>query len=243
MNSRLPESLLMQRSGSNLGILHSLNDFGIRLSIDDFGTGYSSLAYLQDFPVNTLKIDISFIRNIGTERGDAIPSAIIAMAHNLNLNVVAEGVEHGIQEEFLSARKCHLGQGFYYSRSVSGDAFMAMCRTGLPITDGDSSTVKKDNPKRHAGGGPADVLEESKRKYHGCSTKAVFTTEFYVPHDADTCIGRCQRCIECRAGDEPVCGQVAVCPGEDQLAAVCRAKHSCFVERTSHSGNDHSLST
>jgi len=124
----LTESLLMEHSETNLSILKRLSDFGVKLSVDDFGTGYSSLAYLQDFPVNDLKIDITFIRNIGAEHGDAIPSAIIAMAHSLHLKVVAEGIELNTQQEFLKSLGCDYAQGFLYSRSMSGKDFLKMCR-------------------------------------------------------------------------------------------------------------------
>ncbi|TBW53339.1 EAL domain-containing protein [Marinobacter halodurans] len=123
----ITESLLMEHSEAILNILKRLSDFGIQLSVDDFGTGYSSLAYLQDFPVNDLKIDITFIRNIGTEHGNAIPSAIIAMAHSLHLKVVAEGIEHNRQREFLRSRGCDYAQGFLYSRPVSGEEFLEKC--------------------------------------------------------------------------------------------------------------------
>jgi EAL domain-containing protein (putative c-di-GMP-specific phosphodiesterase class I) len=112
--------------------LRDLSEIGIRLSIDDFGTGYSSLAYLQDFPVNVLKIDLSFVRNMGTEHGNAIPSAIIAMAHSLHLKVVAEGIESAAQESMLKSLGCDFAQGFYYSRSVPGKEFLEMCGTGMP---------------------------------------------------------------------------------------------------------------
>lgn len=124
----ITESLLMQHSKTNLNILRGLSKFGVRLSVDDFGTGYSSLAYLQDFPVDALKIDISFVRNIGTEHGNAIPSAIIAMAHSLRLKVVAEGIETEAQEAFLRSRGCDFAQGFYYGRSMSGENFLELCR-------------------------------------------------------------------------------------------------------------------
>ncbi len=121
----ITESLLMQRSETNLRILREISGLGIQLSVDDFGTGYSSLAYLQGFPVNALKIDISFVNYIGTEHGNAIPSAIIAMAHSLRLNVVAEGIESRVQETFLKSQGCDFAQGFYYGRSMSGEKFLA----------------------------------------------------------------------------------------------------------------------
>lgn len=123
----ITESILIQRSDYNLATLTSLSDMGIQLSVDDFGTGYSSLAYLQRFPVHTLKIDQSFVRDIGQDQNDtALITAIIAMAASLQLEVIAEGVETLQQAEFLMAHGCHEAQGFYYSKAVRGDAFLGL---------------------------------------------------------------------------------------------------------------------
>ncbi|MDQ1921403.1 bifunctional diguanylate cyclase/phosphodiesterase [Massilia pseudoviolaceinigra] len=120
----ITESILMQRSEYNLAMLTRLSDMGIELSVDDFGTGYSSLAYLQRFPVHSLKIDQSFVRDIGTDRNDtALVTAIIAMAGSLQLGVIAEGVETLQQAQFLMTHGCHAAQGFYYSKAVRADAF------------------------------------------------------------------------------------------------------------------------
>jgi EAL domain-containing protein (putative c-di-GMP-specific phosphodiesterase class I) len=98
----------------------------VKISIDDFGSGYSSLAYLRKLPVNSLKVDRSFIRDIPAEPNDmAITSAIIAMAHKLQLKVVAEGVESSEQLEFLRANDCDLIQGYLFSRPLSLDALLA----------------------------------------------------------------------------------------------------------------------
>ena len=114
----------MQRSEYNLSMLTRLSEMGIHLSVDDFGTGYSSLAYLQRFPVHSLKIDQSFVRDIGKDQNDtALVTAIIAMAASLHLGVIAEGVETLQQAQFLMAHGCHTAQGFYYSRAVQADAF------------------------------------------------------------------------------------------------------------------------
>ena len=129
----------MRYSKPNIKILHALDELGIRLSVDDFGTGYSSLAYLQDFPINELKIDKSFVANSGTEHGDAIPLAIIAMAHSLSLKVVAEGVESKSQRDFLKSAGCDIAQGFYYSHSVSGDQLLEQCDQGWPNADMNSN--------------------------------------------------------------------------------------------------------
>ncbi len=119
----ITESILLQRSEVNLASLTRLSDMGIHLTVDDFGTGYSSLAYLQRFPVHALKIDQSFVRDIGTDRNDrALVAAIIAMAASLHLEVIAEGVETSQQAQFLMAHGCHEAQGFYYGKAVPADA-------------------------------------------------------------------------------------------------------------------------
>jgi diguanylate cyclase (GGDEF)-like protein/PAS domain S-box-containing protein len=120
----ITESILMQRSEFTLSTLTRLRDMGIQLALDDFGTGYSSLAYLQRFPVQALKIDQSFVHDIGTDRNHtALITAIIAMANGLELNVIAEGVETWEQASFLLARGCHSAQGFYFSAAVPAQAF------------------------------------------------------------------------------------------------------------------------
>ena len=119
----ITESILIQRSEFNLATLTRLSDMGIQLSVDDFGTGYSSLAYLQRFPVHALKIDQSFVRDIGTDPNDtALITAIIAMAHSLHRKVIAEGVETLQQARFLVAHGCLAAQGFYYSKAVPAQA-------------------------------------------------------------------------------------------------------------------------
>jgi EAL domain-containing protein (putative c-di-GMP-specific phosphodiesterase class I) len=114
----------MQPSDDNLAVLHQLSNLGVQLSIDDFGTGYSSLAYLQNFPIHALKIDRSFVIGINEETHDAaIVAAIIAMAHSLHLNLIAEGVDSAEHVSFLTAHGCLAAQGFYYSQAVPADAF------------------------------------------------------------------------------------------------------------------------
>ena len=110
----LTESMLMRNASSTINALKGLNNLGIRFAIDDFGTGYSSLNYLRRFPIDTIKIDRSFVRDITTDADDmAICSAIIGMAHSLSLSVIAEGVETAEQLEFLKNRDCHYIQGNY----------------------------------------------------------------------------------------------------------------------------------
>jgi len=107
-----------------MGILEELHEMGVFISIDDFGTGYSSLSYLKHLPVQTLKIDRSFVKDVPVgPRDTALVSAIIALAHNLDLKVIAEGVETGEQLEFLRAQSCDLAQGFHFSRPLAAPAF------------------------------------------------------------------------------------------------------------------------
>jgi diguanylate cyclase (GGDEF)-like protein len=120
------ENALMNNLNTAVEILEEIRRLGVRISIDDFGSGYSSLAYLRKLPVNSLKVDRSFIRDIPAEPNDmAITSAIIAMAHKLQLMVVAEGVESVEQLEFLRANDCDLIQGYLFSRPLTLEALLA----------------------------------------------------------------------------------------------------------------------
>jgi diguanylate cyclase (GGDEF)-like protein/PAS domain S-box-containing protein len=115
----LTESILIDDLDHTLDILTRLRAMGVRMAIDDFGTGYSSLNYLKQFPVDTLKIDQSFIQNLPHNNDDAqITRTIISMAHNLGLGVIAEGVETKEQLEFLQQVECEEVQGFYFSKPV-----------------------------------------------------------------------------------------------------------------------------
>ncbi len=125
----ITEGVLTMKSPENMATLEQLAAMGIELAIDDFGTGYSSLSYLQRFPIHALKIDQSFVAGIGSDANDtAIVTAIIAMAHSLRLKVVAEGVETAEQAGFLKAHGCLAAQGFYFSKAVSGEAFIELLR-------------------------------------------------------------------------------------------------------------------
>jgi len=118
----ITESSAMQNAQTAIQTLRELKSLGVGLSIDDFGTGYSSLSYLKRFPIDTLKIDQSFIRDIGRDPDDAaIASAIIALAHTLKLTVVAEGVETSGQLAFLAAHGCDRAQGYLLSRPFPAD--------------------------------------------------------------------------------------------------------------------------
>lgn len=116
----ITESILMKNAARDIEALRVLNAMGMRFAIDDFGTGYSSLSYLKRFPIDILKIDKAFIRDI-TDNGDdaAIVKAIITMAHSLGIQALAEGVETREQVEFLSRQGCDLAQGYYFSAPLS----------------------------------------------------------------------------------------------------------------------------
>lgn len=115
----LTEEIFIQNIEHNLGQLTRLHDLGVHLAIDDFGVGYSSLAYLRDFPVDLLKIDRSFITDVTERHDDAvITRAVINLAHNLGLQVVAEGVETKAQLDFLKSHHCNLAQGYLISRPI-----------------------------------------------------------------------------------------------------------------------------
>ena len=121
----LTESMVMGYSPQTLGTIETLKSLGIELSIDDFGTGYSSLAYLKRFPCTSLKIDRSFVQDITTDPDDAaIATAIISLAHNLRMRVIAEGIETEGQRQFLERERCDEGQGFFFSRPVPADEFL-----------------------------------------------------------------------------------------------------------------------
>jgi len=123
----LTESVLVQDIESTMTVLHELKALGVQLAIDDFGTGYSSLSYLRQFPIDTLKIDQSFVRDIAAGNGDAtIVSAVIGMGNSLKLRVSAEGVETREQLAFLQAEHCEEGQGFYFSPALDAEAFAAL---------------------------------------------------------------------------------------------------------------------
>ena len=116
----ITESVVMQDVPATLAKLHELKDLGIRLAIDDFGTGYSSLGYLKRFPVDTLKIDRSFVKGLSHEGGDsAIVRAVVTVAKSLNMDVTAEGIETEQQRLELKALGCDLGQGFLFARPTT----------------------------------------------------------------------------------------------------------------------------
>lgn len=127
----ITESVLLKNVESAIATMSALKDIGVRFSLDDFGTGYSSLQYLKRLPIDQLKIDQSFIRNIATDNSDkAIVCAIIAMAHSLDLDVIAEGVETDDQRQFLLDKNCTHYQGYLFGKPEPIEQFEALLRHG-----------------------------------------------------------------------------------------------------------------
>lgn len=130
----LTESLVMDDVDNAIALLHELKQLGVQVAIDDFGTGHSSLSYLRRFPIDILKIDQSFVRDIAPEEdGAAIVRAIISLAHSLRLKVIAEGVETSEQLVYLHNHGCDQVQGYLFSRPVAAAEFEALIRNGLAV--------------------------------------------------------------------------------------------------------------
>jgi predicted signal transduction protein with EAL and GGDEF domain len=125
----ITEGTVMGDPNKAVAALRRLKDIGVSISLDDFGTGYSSLSYLKRFPIDVLKIDKSFVDDVTTNSADAaIALSVISLAHNLNMRVIAEGVETREQMEFLTARGCDEMQGYYFSRPINAEGFTALMR-------------------------------------------------------------------------------------------------------------------
>jgi EAL domain-containing protein (putative c-di-GMP-specific phosphodiesterase class I) len=123
----------MEHPPSAAEVLKQLKDRGIQLSLDDFGTGYSSLSYLHRFPLDVLKVDRSFVNRLDGEDSDpVIVQTILALAHNLGMQVIAEGVESEGQAECLRAMGCQYAQGYYFSPPVDGDSAGALLNARAP---------------------------------------------------------------------------------------------------------------
>jgi diguanylate cyclase len=128
----LTEGVLMQHVDSTAVILKALRARGVQVAVDDFGTGYSSLSYLSKFPIDTLKIDQSFVRQITTTPGETtIVTAIISMGRSLDMRVVAEGVETPEELAFLQAHQCDEAQGYYFGRPVAPEELAKLLATGI----------------------------------------------------------------------------------------------------------------
>ena len=127
----ITESVMMQNAERSASMLQELKTLGIRLSIDDFGTGYSSLSYLHRFPLDTLKIDRSFVSRMTPDGENAeIVRAILTLAKNMNMDVIAEGIETAEQFALLRDMGCDCGQGYYFARPLDSDAMGAILAGG-----------------------------------------------------------------------------------------------------------------
>jgi len=146
LDIELTESMVMHDTEHAALTLRELKDLGVSLSLDDFGTGYSSLSYLKRFPIDCLKIDRSFIRDINDNADDAaIASAVIAMAHSLGLQVVAEGVETAQQLHLLQGLGCDEFQGYYFSRAIPASDYALLVSQGKTLADIEAQHLENDS--------------------------------------------------------------------------------------------------
>ena len=128
----ITESLVMEDVEANVRVLNQLHELGAGIAIDDFGTGYSSLAYLRRFPIQKMKIDRSFVAEIiNNSDVRAIARAVISLGRSLNLDLVAEGVEHADQAAMLAQEGCQQAQGFLFSKAISPLAFRDLLMNGV----------------------------------------------------------------------------------------------------------------
>ncbi len=133
----LTESVLAEQNAETLEILRALKEMGLSISVDDFGIGYSSLVYLKSFPIDIIKIDRFFIKDIMTNHQDAsIVKAIIAMAKSMSMLVIAEGIETADQYYLLREMGCDIGQGFLFSKAISSSDFIELIKTGQILSPG-----------------------------------------------------------------------------------------------------------
>ena len=136
----LTESVVLDRVDEVVDKMQQLKAFGVGFSLDDFGTGYSSLSYLKRLPLDQVKIDRSFIRDVANVDADkALTEAIIAMGRTLSLTVVAQGVETREQAEFLRRNACDELQGFYFNKPVPAEQFGELLRTEWDALEGDAA--------------------------------------------------------------------------------------------------------
>jgi len=128
------EGQIMNNPEKAIKILNKIHDIGIKLAVDDFGTGYSSLSYLKKLPIDKLKIDQAFVRDLPHDEDDVgIAKAVIALAKSLNLRVIAEGVETKEQKEFLVENGCESIQGYYYSKPIPAQKMEEILLNGFNI--------------------------------------------------------------------------------------------------------------
>jgi diguanylate cyclase (GGDEF)-like protein len=154
----LTESVLMKNAESAAAILQVLRERGVQVAVDDFGTGYSSLSYLRKFPVDALKIDQSFVHQIGTNGDDAaIVTAVISMARSLKLRVIAEGVETVEELAFLQSHQCDEAQGYYFGQPMPSQEFAELLERGL------LETVAAEDLERRIAALERDLAESAQR--------------------------------------------------------------------------------
>jgi predicted signal transduction protein with EAL and GGDEF domain len=188
----LTETALMSNAERTITVLTNLKQLGIKVAIDDFGTGYSSLAYLQRFPIDKLKIDIAFVRDITTNPNDAaIAQAIISMAHSLKLRVIAEGVETRAQLEYLRRSRCDEIQGYFFSRPMTAAELGALVESGR-------SPAACAGQCRPAG---ADAADRRRRRQRAVVAAPAVPAR-RLPDPDGRCRrprrSRCWRCTRCR---------------------------------------------
>jgi EAL domain-containing protein (putative c-di-GMP-specific phosphodiesterase class I) len=129
LDLEITESMMMQNADGAMRVLTALKKLGVHLAIDDFGTGYSSMALIKQFPIDAIKVDRSFVRNLPADANDcAITNAVIALGKALDLTVVAEGVETKAQERFLREQGCNEIQGYLFTKPLPGQQFVAFAR-------------------------------------------------------------------------------------------------------------------
>ena len=134
LDLEITETYAMQDADFTLAILKDLKRMGVRISLDDFGTGYSSLSHLKNFPIDTLKIDRSFVKDLASDpKEEPIVSAIIALAHGLGMDVVAEGVETAAELAILRKHHCDKMQGYLFSRPIPVPDFESLLRSGKTL--------------------------------------------------------------------------------------------------------------
>ncbi|MBF0256345.1 MAG: EAL domain-containing protein, partial [Gammaproteobacteria bacterium] len=143
----ITESAAMTNAEEAIGLMHQLRQVGVKIAIDDFGTGYSSLAYLKLFPIQTLKLDRTFVSDLEQDPNDAaICEATLKLAHSLQLKVVAEGVESRLQQDFLCQRGCDSLQGYLYSRPLPAEAMESLLLQRFEVSQSDPSKQSSTHP-------------------------------------------------------------------------------------------------
>ncbi|MET0963632.1 MAG: EAL domain-containing protein [Noviherbaspirillum sp.] len=173
LDIELTESMVMTDIDRAIEVLHALRALGVKLSIDDFGTGYSSLSYLKQFPIDMLKIDQSFVRQISSNCNDAaIPNAIISMAHSLGIRVIAEGVETDTQCEILAQNLCDEIQGYLFSAPAEPDEIALLLKQARMLPERLRSMQKRPRTLLLVDDEP-NILAALKRQIRGAGYRII----------------------------------------------------------------------